>query len=76
MITDFTLFNVSIIDPTTREIIDQGEMQARNAKAFVEKMDAQGIPVLVKNKQGDALEFTEYMFNSKIVSSIVPSKNN
>lgn len=48
MITDFTLFNVSIINPSTMEKIDQGEMRYRNAKDFLDKMDKQGIPVIVE----------------------------
>lgn len=48
MITDFTLFNVSIINPSTKEKIDQGEMRYRTAKEFLDKMDRQGIPVIVE----------------------------
>ena len=48
MITDFTLFNVSIINPSTKEKIDQGEMRYRVAKEFLNKMDKQGIPVIVE----------------------------
>ena len=48
MISDFTLFNVSIINPSTMEKIDQGEMRYRNAKDFLDKMDKQGIPVIVE----------------------------
>lgn len=48
MITDFTLFNVSIINPSTMEKIDQGEMRYRHAKDFLDKMDKQGIPVIVE----------------------------
>lgn len=48
MITDFTLFNISIINPSTKEKIDQGEMRYRTAKEFLDKMDKQGIPVIVK----------------------------
>ena len=48
MITDFTLFNISIINPSTKEKIDQGEMRYRTAKEFLDKMDKQGIPVIVE----------------------------
>jgi endonuclease IV len=48
MITDFTLFNISIINPSTKERIDQGEMRYRTAKEFLDKMDKQGIPVIVE----------------------------
>tara|TARA_E500000081_G_scaffold11258_2_gene13605 strand:+ start:2497 stop:2688 length:192 start_codon:yes stop_codon:yes gene_type:complete len=48
MITDFTLFNVSIINPSTMEKIDQGEMRYKHAKDFLNKMDKQGIPVIVE----------------------------
>ena len=48
MITDFTLFNVSIIHPSTMEKIDQGEMRYKHAKDFLNKMDKQGIPVIVE----------------------------
>ena len=51
-ITDFTLFNVSIINPSTMEKIDQGEMRYKHAKDFLDKMDAQGIPVLVEAIKG------------------------
>ena len=48
MITDFTLFNVTIINPSTMEKIDQGEMRYKTAREFIDKMDKQGIPVIVK----------------------------
>ena len=76
MITDFTLFDVAIINASTKERIDQGEMSARRAKEFVEKMETRNIPVIVTSKTGDALDFNDYLFNSKLVSSIVPSRNN
>ena len=44
MITDFTLYNVTIINPSTMEKIDQGEMRYRTAREFIDKMDKQGIP--------------------------------
>ena len=36
-ITDFTLFNVSIINPSTMEKIDQGEMRYKHAKDFLDR---------------------------------------
>tara|TARA_B100001057_G_scaffold271412_1_gene271639 strand:- start:31326 stop:31517 length:192 start_codon:yes stop_codon:yes gene_type:complete len=48
MISDFTLFNVSIINPSTMEKIDQGEMRYKHAKDFLNKMDKKGIPVIVE----------------------------
>ena len=51
-ITDFTLFNVSIINPSTMEKIEHGQMSYKHAIDFLEKMDAQGIPVLVEAIKG------------------------
>ena len=48
MITDFTLFNVSIINPSTMEKIDQGEIRYKHAREFVDKMDSNGIPCIVE----------------------------
>ena len=60
--TDFTLFNVAMINPITMERIEQGEMRARDAKAFVEEMDGRGIPTMVTSySESDTLAFTEYM---------------
>jgi hypothetical protein len=75
--TDFTLFNVAMINPITMERIEQGDMRARDAKAFVEKMDARGIPTMVTSySESDTLSFTEYMIASKLTSPIVPSSEN
>ena len=58
MITDFTLFNVSIINPSTMEKIDQGEMRYKHAKDFLNKMDKQGIPVIVESiNDSDVADF-------------------
>lgn len=67
MITDFTLFNIQIINPFTREIIDQGKMRAREAMQFVKKMDTQGVPTVVQatNEECDACDFMEYMYKNK-----------
>jgi hypothetical protein len=44
------------------ERIEQGEMRARDAKAFVEEMDGRGIPTMVTSySESDTLAFTEYM---------------
>ena len=60
--TDFTLINVAMINPITMERIEQGEMRARDAKAFVEEMDGRGIPTMVTSySESDTLAFTEYM---------------
>ena len=75
--TDFTLFNVAMINPITMERIEQGDMRARDAKAFVEKMDARGIPTMVTSySESDTLAFTEYMIACKLTSPIVPSSEN
>ncbi|RPH07103.1 MAG: hypothetical protein CBD54_004290 [Alphaproteobacteria bacterium TMED194] len=58
MITDFTLFNVSIINPSTMEKIDQGEMRYKHARDFVDKMDARGIPCIVEaTEDSDVADF-------------------
>ena len=58
MISDFTLFNVSIINPSTMEKIDQGEMRYKHAKDFLNKMDKKGIPVIVEAINGsDVADF-------------------
>lgn len=64
MTSHFELFWVSIINPFTMERIDQGQMRARKAKGFVEKMEAQGVPVIVQSIKGDALTFNEYLFDN------------
>ena len=64
MTSHFELFWVSIINPFTMERIDQGQMRARKAKGFVEKMEAQGVPVIVQSIEGDALTFNEYLFDN------------
>ena len=64
MTSHFELFWVSIINPSTMERIDQGQMRARKAKGFVEKMEAQGVPVIVQSIEGDASTFNEYLFDN------------
>jgi hypothetical protein len=64
MITDFTLFSVAMLNPVTMERIEQGDMRARDAKAFVEKMDSRGIPTIIEcldPRVVDTLAFREYM---------------
>mgnify|MGYP001410355180 FL=1 len=66
MITDFTLFNVHIVNPQTMEYIDQGIMRARTAMDLVKKMDAQGVPCVVEAIDSkidhDAASFMEYIY--------------
>ena len=64
MSNHFELVNVSIINPSTMEQIDQGQMRNREAKLFVEKMDKQGIPVLVRGIEGDTTSFDEYLLEN------------
>ena len=64
MTSHFELFWVSIINPFTMERIYQGQMRARKAEGFVEKMEAQGVPVIVQSIKGDALTFNEYLFDN------------
>ena len=67
MITDFTLFNVHIVNTQTMEYIDQGIMRARTAMDLVKKMDAQGVPCVVEaidsHLDHDAASFMEYMYS-------------
>ena len=46
------------------ERIDQGQMRAREAKVFVEKMEAQGVPVVVQGIRGDSSTFNEYLLDN------------
>ena len=66
MITDFTLFNVHIVNTQTMEYIDQGIMRARTAMELVKKMDAQGVPCVVEAVDSkidyDAASFMEYIY--------------
>jgi hypothetical protein len=66
-ITDFTLFNVHIVNTQTMEFIDQGIMRARHAMNLVKKMDAQGVPCIVEAIDSridhDAAAFMEYMYS-------------
>jgi hypothetical protein len=39
-------------------------MRNRDAKLFVEKMDKQGIPVLVQGVEGDTTSFNEYLLEN------------
>jgi len=64
MTSHFELFQISIINPSTMERIDQGRMRAREAKAFVEKMETQGIPVVVQGMEGDSSTFNEYLLEN------------
>ena len=64
MTSHFELFHISIINPSTMERIDQGRMRAREAKAFVEKMEAKGIPVVVQGMEGDSSTFNEYLLEN------------
>ena len=64
MSNHFELVNVYIINPSTMERIDQGQMRNREAKLFVEKMDKQGIPVLVQCVEGDTTNFQEYLLDN------------
>lgn len=64
MTSHFELFCISIINPSTMERIDQGQMRAREAKVFVEKMEAQGVPVVVQGIEGDASTFNEYLLDN------------
>ena len=64
MSNHFELVNVYIINPSTMERIDQGQMRNRDAKLFVEKMDKQGIPVLVQGVEGDTTNFQEYLIDN------------
>ena len=64
MSNHFELVNVYIINPSTIERIDQGQMRNRDAKLFVEKMDKQGIPVLVQGVEGDTTSFNEYLLEN------------
>jgi hypothetical protein len=67
MITDFTLFNVHIVNTQTMEYIDQGIMRARTAMELVKKMDAQGVPTVVEAVDSkldhDAASFMEYIYS-------------
>ncbi len=53
MINDFTLFNVSIINPLTFETIDQGQMRAYHAREFLIEMEQRQIPTLVESVVGN-----------------------
>ena len=64
MSNHFELFWVSIIQPSTMERIDQGQMRARDAKVFVEKMEKSGVPVLVQGVEGDTTSFHEYLLEN------------
>jgi hypothetical protein len=65
MITDFTLYNVTIINPSTMEKIDQGEMRYRTAREFIDKMDKQGIPCLVEPVRGhDDSDITDFLLSN------------
>jgi len=64
MTSHFELFYISIINPSTMERIDQGQMRAREAKVFVEKMEAQGVPVVVQGIEGDSSTFNEYLLDN------------
>lgn len=64
MTSHFELFCISIINPSTMERIDQGQMRAREAKVFVEKMEAQGVPVVVQGMEGDSSTFNEYLLDN------------
>lgn len=64
MSNHFELVNVSIINPSTMERIDQGQMRNREAKLFVEKMEKQGIPVVVQGIEGDSSTFNEYLLEN------------
>tara|TARA_Y100000385_G_C12957089_1_gene578021 strand:+ start:186 stop:380 length:195 start_codon:yes stop_codon:yes gene_type:complete len=64
MSNHFELVNVTIINPSTMERIDQGQMRNRDAKLFVEKMEKQGIPVLVQGVEGDTTSFNEYLLEN------------
>jgi hypothetical protein len=64
MTSHFDLFQISIINPSTMERIDQGRMRAREAKAFVEKMETKGIPVVVQGMEGDSSTFNEYLLEN------------
>ena len=61
MTSHFDLFQISIINPSTMERIDQGRMRAREAKAFVE---TKGIPVVVQGMEGDSSTFNEYLLEN------------
>jgi len=65
MISDFTLFNVSIINPITFETIDQGQMRAYHAREFIFEMEQKQIPTLVESAVGnddhDLSFFMEYL---------------
>tara|TARA_Y100000389_G_scaffold63063_1_gene59168 strand:- start:1608 stop:1805 length:198 start_codon:yes stop_codon:yes gene_type:complete len=65
MSNHFELVNVTIINPSTMERIDQGQMRNRDAKLFVEKMEKQGIPVLVQGVEGDTTSFNEYLLENQ-----------
>ena len=41
-----------------------GQMRAREAKIFVEKMEAQGVPVVVQGIEGDSSTFNEYLLDN------------
>jgi len=62
MITDFTLYNVTIINPFTMEKIDQGEMRYRTAREFIDKMEKQGIPCLVEPV--DDSDITDFLLSN------------
>lgn len=64
MTSHFELFCISIINPSTMGRIDQGQMRAREAKVFVEKMEAQGVPVVVQGIEGDSSTFNEYLLDN------------
>lgn len=65
MISDFTLFNVSVINPITFEMVDQGQMRAYHAREFLFKMEQKKIPTLVESVAGnddqDLSFFMEYL---------------
>jgi len=67
MISDFTLFNVHIVNTQTMEYIDQGVMRAKHAMDLVKKMDAQGVPTVVEAVDSkldyDAASFMEYIYS-------------
>jgi len=65
MISDFTLFNIAIINPITLETIDQGQMRAYHAREFLWEMEQKQIPTLVESAVGnddhDLSFFMEYL---------------
>lgn len=48
MITDFTLFHVTVVHPRTCDLIYKGLMRYRDAKKFVDKMDKEGTATCVE----------------------------